>query len=97
MDSTEAKTVLARELDAYRHKSTEELTELVASRTPIEYDLVGPEGTRYHIDITVRWNDRQHGDIRITGTIECGGEDTQFGIPDTFIESFLHRPRVVAA
>lgn len=85
MNKSEAKKVIAEELDAYRAKSYGELVELVGS--PIAYEKAAASGSRYQVEIQVLWDSQPDGDIRIVGSVNDGGWRAFFPLTDDFVKS----------
>jgi hypothetical protein len=83
MDSAEARSVLAAELARYRSQSYEALQRLL--RTPDTYEVSGPSGTKYQVEIQAVWDRRHGGDLRVLGAIDDGGLRAFVPLTDDFI------------
>ena len=71
MDKVEARSVLLAHLEEWRRRTYAELAgEVGQSR---QFEATGQSGTRYQVDVQVRWDDEPNGDIRVLGGIDDGG------------------------
>ena len=89
MDKTEAKALLASELQKYRARGYSELRERIGSHD--DYDVTAPSGRRYQIEVNFFWDDRPDGDIRVGGSIDDGGWRAWIPVTDSFILSSTGR------
>ena len=70
MDREEALSLLNVKLDQYRNLSYAELSAKIGDEEFPE--VVGPTGTKYQIEIQIRWDHKPDGDVRVMGTIDDG-------------------------
>ncbi|HBB88249.1 MAG TPA: hypothetical protein DC047_11595, partial [Blastocatellia bacterium] len=83
MDNEEATSVLGRELERYRAMPYAELIQLLDETNHI--DATGSSGTDYQVDISVMWDDKSKGDLRIIGAVDDGGWRAFVPLTDSFI------------
>ena len=85
MDRREAIDILAHELAKYRTHSYEQLRAIVDApkRT---FEVVGPSGTRYYVDVRIIWDEKPQGDVRVIGCIDDGGWRGFLPLTDSFIK-----------
>ena|SRR5687767_345403 len=84
MDMTEAKALLASELQKYRTLSYTELRERIGSED--DYVAAAPSGREYGIEIDFFWDDWLKRDIRVMGMIDDGSTRyTRRPLVDSFI------------
>jgi hypothetical protein len=86
MNKAEAKRLIAKELEIYRSKNYHELIIMINSE-PITYELKGEDGVNYQIEIKAFWDDKENGNVRITGVIDDGGWRALIPLSDDFIKS----------
>jgi hypothetical protein len=72
MNKQEAKEILKQQLDTYRNRPYSELTKMIDTN-PVTYELRGPSGTSYQIEIQAFWDNKPNGNIRVKGSIDDGG------------------------
>ena len=83
MDTTEAGNVLRAKLAEYRKLSYEELTAKIGE---IEcFEIVGPSGTEYQIEVQFFWDDKTNSTIRVGGGIDDGGLRAFMPLCDDFL------------
>ena len=71
MDRDEALSLINAHLDQYRKMSYAELAAKIGDEEfPV---VVGPSGTKYQMEIQIRWDHKPNGDIRVLGAIDDGG------------------------
>ena len=85
MDTDEARTLLAAELARYRSQSYRELQRLLGAQDT--YELIGPSGAKYQVEIQAVWDHRPGGDLRVLGAIDDGGWRSFSPLTDDFIIS----------
>ena len=83
MDQVEARGILRAHLDEWRRRTYAELTSEVGESRQLQ--TTGQSGTRYQVDVQVRWDDKPNGDIRVLGGIDDGGWRTFAPLTDDFI------------
>ncbi|HEU4479836.1 MAG TPA: hypothetical protein VFR80_15060 [Pyrinomonadaceae bacterium] len=83
MNNDEAISLLAREMEHYRAKPYAELIQLLDETRYIE--TTGPSGTPYQVELSVVWDDKSKGDLRVIGSIDDGGWRAFVPITDSFI------------
>ena len=83
MNKTEAKAILAEQLDRYRSKSYRELMILVGDVDA--YEIPGPSGRFYQVEILVMWDHKPRGNLRVGGAIDEGGWSAFCPLSDDFI------------
>ena len=71
MDKSEAKRVLAKHRGKYKAKTYAELKDLIDELEVCE--IAGPSGVLYQIEVTVLWDDKPNGQIRVIAAIDDGG------------------------
>jgi len=83
MDNQEAKTLLTKKLAEYRHLSH---ADLVAKIDDIDcFEISGPTGVEYQIEIQIFWDDKPDGDLRVIGGIDDGGWRAFMPVCEDFI------------
>ena len=70
MDSPEARAVLAEQLQPYRGMGYKTLQRLLAEADIFE--IRGPSGASYRLQIEAVWDDRPGGNLRVFGLLENG-------------------------
>jgi hypothetical protein len=70
MDTQEAQTVLAEQLFPYRGEGYKALQRLLAE--PDIFEIQGPSGSAYRLQIEAVWDDRPGGTLRVFGLLEDG-------------------------
>jgi hypothetical protein len=83
MDNEEGMSVLAREMEHYRAMPYAALIRLLDETKHI--DTTGPSGTDYQVDLSVMWDDKSKGDLRIIGAVDDGGWRAFVPLTDSFI------------
>jgi hypothetical protein len=71
MDKIEAKQVLTKELEGYRARSYGELVNRIGDT--IVFEKQGASGATYQLEITVLWDSRPDGDVRVIASVDDGG------------------------
>ena len=71
MDKQQASATLAEHMQNYRAKPYEALRQLVGDVDA--YEVTGPDGHDYQIEIQVIWDGKPEGNILVTGAIDDGG------------------------
>jgi hypothetical protein len=71
MDEEEATRVLRDELSRYRVWTYTALQRLIGS--PEAYEVIGPSGAVYQIEIEAMWDARIGRNLRVLGSIDDGG------------------------
>ena len=71
MDKGEAISVLGRQLERYRGLAYAELLALLGEAA--SFEVVGPGGTTYQVEIDAVWDGEPGGDLRVIGRIDDGG------------------------
>jgi hypothetical protein len=84
MNNAEALAVLAEHLDTYRKLSYAELAALV-DEAKTTFDVAGPSGVTYQIEVQAAWDDRKTGNVRILGAVDDGGWRAFFPLSDSFV------------
>jgi len=70
MDTQEAQTVLVEQLLPYRGEGYKALQRLLAA--PDIFEIQGPSGSAYRLQIEAVWDDRPGGTLRVFGWLEDG-------------------------
>ena len=83
MDQVEARGILRAHLDEWRRRTYAELKSEVGESRQLQ--TTGQSGTRYQVDVQVRWDDKPNGDIRVLGGIDDGGWRAFAPLTDDFI------------
>ena len=86
MDKSEAKQLIAKELNEYRAKSYEEFI-LLIDKASVTYELKGANGVNYQIEIQAFWDNKKNGNVRVAGAIDDGGLRALAPFSDDFIKS----------
>jgi len=71
MNRTEAAAILAEQLERYRAKPYAELLTLTGDLEV--YEVSGPSGHHYQIEIEVMWDHKPGGELRVVASIDDGG------------------------
>lgn len=71
MDKVEAKNLIAKELDCYREKKYDQLVQMIKNEQV--YEVTGPSGKVYQVEIQAFWDSGKGGNIRVVGSIDNGG------------------------
>ena len=83
MDRAEAKSILAKELTAFAARPYDKL---VASIKHADVkNVVGESGANYQIEVTVFWDSKPNGDLRIMASIDDGGWRAFLPLTDSLI------------
>jgi hypothetical protein len=85
MDLDEAKQIILSELEPYREKSYSELISLIDEI--YTYEIKGPSGVEYQIEIQLMWDGEKGGDVRAMGNIDDGGLRAFLPLAECFIMS----------
>ncbi len=83
MDKTEAREILANKLGAYRKRSYEELLYLLDTQDTEEIKV--SSGAVYQLEFQAMWDDKEGGNLRVTGAIDDGGFRSFVPLTDDFI------------
>lgn len=83
MDKSEARAVMAAQLDRYRAMSYAALRELIGETDAVE--AAGPSGAAYQVEIQVMWDDQPDGDLRVHAGIDDGGWRAFSPLTDDFL------------
>lgn len=83
MDKNEAQGMLEGELDLYRKKTYVELVELIGEI--FAYEIEAPSGRPYQIEIQMRWDLKEGGEIRVLGSVDDGGWRAFFPLTHGFL------------
>lgn len=90
------RTILADALATYRTRSYAELRSLVEAGFQDTFEVTGPSGSEYQVEIQFFWDDRPLGDIRVFGSIDGDEQRPLLGfIPIYFTcvtDSFILSP-----
>ena len=86
MNNAEARAVVIGALATYREWSYGQLCEIVDApkRT---FEMVGPSGARYQIDVRAYWDGEPNVNIRVVGTIDDGGWRAFLPLVESFIKA----------
>jgi hypothetical protein len=84
MNTAEARVVLTAEMEKYRVKGYDALIALVGNDQ--NYELTGPSGTVYQLDIQAFWDDprKPSHNLRIVGAIDDRGLSSYAPMCDSF-------------
>lgn len=85
MDNEEATHILAQELGRYRRETYANLQRLL--KDVDDYEVVGPSGAKYQVEIQAVWDDKPNGNLRVMGGIDDGGWRAFVPLTDDFIIS----------
>lgn len=83
MDKAEAKSILAKELRAWRRRPYPELSAAVGDTWHTE--VAAPSGARYQVEVLALWDDRPGGNVRVIASIDDGGLRALVPLSDDFI------------
>ena len=86
MDKDKARQIIQAELEPYRAKPYTELVQMINAE-PVTVEVVGSSGKGYQIEILAFWDDKPHGNIRVSGAIDDGGWRAFIPLTDGFIKS----------
>jgi hypothetical protein len=86
MDNEEALRLLERDMDALRNESYVDLARRVDTESR-EYEPMGSGGARYQVEIQFLWDNRQGGNVLVTGSIDDGGWRAFVPLTRSFIKS----------
>ncbi len=64
------RNVLSEELKKFRNYTYEKLADLVKKEHVEAYEVAGPEGNRYQVEIQFFWEGKPNGNIRVMGSID---------------------------
>ena len=85
MSRQAAQALLVEEIQRYRSRTYEELLRL---RTEVDdYELVGPSGILYGIEVNAFWDSGKPGDLRVIMAIDGGEVSAGRPISEGFIIS----------
>ena len=87
MNKNEARAVLKAELEKYRKRSYESLTELLDQLDA--YEVQGPSGVTYQLEIQAVWDGEPNSHLRVMGGIDDGGLRSAFS---PLTEDFILTP-----
>lgn len=85
MDKAEALAVLRRQSERYRGRTYAELLSLLDEA--VSFEVVGPGGTAYQVEIDAVWDGEPGKDLRVFGRIDDGGWRAFAPLTDDFIIS----------
>jgi hypothetical protein len=85
MENAEARKLLITELARYRRKTHADLQRLL--QTQDTFEIEGPSGTRYQVEIEAVWDDHSGGHLRVLGHIDDGGWRAFVPLSEDFIMS----------
>jgi hypothetical protein len=94
MHRAEAKWVLLRKLVEYRRYSYEKLRIMVG--TSQYFEIRGPSGTEYQIEVDVVWDDQPEGAIRVLAAVDDGRWRAFCPVAFDFLSQPTKRPAVTA-
>jgi hypothetical protein len=80
------KYIVTEQLKPYRNKPYFELIKMIKQK-PSTYEVRGPSGALYQIEIQAFWDDRPNGNVRIMGSIDDSGLRAFSPMSDDFIKS----------
>jgi len=83
MDSQEARTIVAKELQRYRAMTYQELQRLLKEQDLLE--VRGPSGASYQLEVEAIWDDRPGGNLRVFGHIDDRGLRALAPLTEDFI------------
>jgi hypothetical protein len=86
VNEAEAQELLSKELAVYRDWPYERLCELVGE-PKLVFDVLGPSGVPYKVDIYAFWDGRAHRDVRVCGSIDDGGVSAFMPLTEDFIKA----------
>ena len=83
MNNEEALSILAQEMERCRATPYADLMQLLDETKYIE--STAPSGTPYQVELSVVWDDKSKGDLRVIGSIDDGGWRAFKPLTDSFI------------
>ena len=86
VNNAEARSVLAAHLAALKARTYSELAQLV-DEGPTAFEVDGPSGATYQIEIVAVWDAGEAGDVHVIGSIDDGGLRAFVPLTDDFIMS----------
>jgi len=73
MNKSEAQKILTEQLARFSARSHSELKRFVEEERVEAYEVCGPLGTAYQVEIQFIWDDTPGDTIRILGSVDDGG------------------------
>ena len=86
MGNSEARKLIAGELESYRAKPYEELAAMVGAE-PVTFEKHGENGGWYQLEVMVFWDHKRGGNVRVVGNIDDGGFQAFCPLSHDFIMS----------
>jgi hypothetical protein len=83
MDNNEAKIILQKTLEQFRHYTFKELQASIGNIFTFQID--GESGVQYQIEVEAVWDGKPGQDIIVLGTIDDGGWRAFSPLSDSFI------------
>ncbi len=83
MDEAAAELILNATMQDYQRRSYGALAELVGQTNVREIEA--PDGTSYQVELSVLWDERPGGAIRVLGSIDDGGLRSYWPLTRDFI------------
>lgn len=82
MDKVEARALLDQKVRELRQLSYAELQRF---QEPVVFELTGPSGAWYQIEVEAFWDDRRDNNLRVLAAIDDGGWSAIHPMTDDFI------------
>ena len=70
MDKQEAKSLLTEQLGTYRARSYADLVAIIGQAGCVE--VTGPSGLSYQVEVSVLWDHKPGGNVRVLASIDDG-------------------------
>jgi hypothetical protein len=86
VNSTEAREILNRELATYRIWPYDQLRAIVDAPEK-SFEITGPSGAVYHVDIVAYWDARPDGPVRVICAVDDGGWRAFVPMSGSFIKA----------
>ncbi len=81
----EARDLMERQLKSWRERSYADLVTRIGQSE--HFEVTGPSGVRYQLEIQAVWDSRTGGDVRVLGSIDDGGWRAFVPPTDSFIKA----------
>jgi hypothetical protein len=85
VDPDEARRVLASALETARRRGYAALRRMAEGGEVETREVAGASGARYQLELSVVWENREPGDLRLFGSIDDGGWRAFFPLTDSVV------------
>lgn len=87
MHKTEARGILAAQIDRLKTLPYGELTRYTDPELVESFEVVGESGTRFEVEIGACWEDEAQHNLRVIVEVDDFGEDKLLPVTETFVVS----------